>query len=412
MAKISLNSIPTSVFKVSASETADHNETRAKIVGAGRLLAYEYARKGQAAFQSAIKSSVDSAESLLSGTQYKELNEKFQAEHLMYAAKKVCEFTGEACPESFEDFKRNAGRFYGNRNFYAVLQGIYEEILTPILPAVYSEAVSIFAEVVEVGFAETYALSIDSNDIPIFQDSAWGASRSVPRNRFYSKDYTLNPQPKTCMITAKWHQLVGNGMDFGRWFANITAGMYAKTMGMWSAAMAAAAADPALVPSGLTYAFSAINWVTLANKIAAVNSTSVSNLIAFGNLVALAKVLPTDVTGSTNVDMDAAIATLLGADYVRSGYLGEYMAVRLMPLTDAVIPNTQNGNVTTILPTNQIWMMAGNGRKPLTIAYNSATPITFEMDPTKTGDFEIGINMTIALDSVAIFSSKVGLVTI
>ena len=110
--------------------------------------------------------------------------------------------------------------------------------------------------------------------------------------------------------------------------------------------------------------------------------------------------------------MDAAIATLLGKDYIQSGYLGEYMGVRLMPLTDAVVPNTQNGNVTTILDSSKIWMMAANGRKPMTIAMNSDTPITIEFDPTKTADFEIGINMTIALDTACIFASKVGLITI
>ena len=46
MAKLSLNSIPTSVFRVSSADVADNNQTRANIVGAGRLLAYEYARKG------------------------------------------------------------------------------------------------------------------------------------------------------------------------------------------------------------------------------------------------------------------------------------------------------------------------------------------------------------------------------
>lgn len=412
MSKISLNSIPTSVFKVSAEETADRNQTRASLVGAGRLLAYEHARKGQSAIQAALGKNNTASMAQISATQYKELNERFQAEHLLYAAKQVCQFTGEACPENFESFKKNAMRFYGDPNFYRVLQGIYQEIITPILPAVYSEAVDVFADVVEVGFGETYALSIGSNDIPIFQDSSWGASRSIPRNRFYSKDYTLNPQPKSCLITAKWMQLVGNGMDFGRFFANIAAGMYAKTMGMWNAAMAAAASDTTLIPSGLTVTFNQANWVSLANKISAVNNTLVSNLIAFGNMVALSKVLPTQVTGTTNVNMDAAIATLLGADYTRSGYLGEYMAVRLMPLVDAVVPGTQNGAVTTVLDSTKIWMMAGNGRKPLTIAYNSATPITIEMDPTRTADFEIGINMTISLDSVATFASKVGLVTV
>ena len=57
-------------------------------------------------------------------------------------------------------------------------------------------------------------------------------------------------------------------------------------------------------------------------------------------------------------------------------------------------------------------MLSAAGRKPLTIAYNAETPITIEIDPTRTADFEMGINLTTALDSVATFSSKVGHVTV
>lgn len=406
MSKITLNSISESVFHVNASETADKNQTRANIISAGRTLAYEYAAKGKKALNAARGFGEDPF-SQLQPMQYKKLNEKFQAEHLLYAAKKVCVNNDVSAPESMEEFRKRGMEFYGNAAFYAVLQGIYQEIITPILPAIYSEAVDEFAEVVEVGFGETYALSIDSNDIPIFQDSSWGASRSVPRNRLYAADYTLNPTPRSAWVTAKWTQLVGNNMDFGRFFANIAAGMYAKTMALWNAAMTEAVADPALVPTGLTYTFNNENWVTGANKIAALNNTSISNVFATGNAVALSKVLPTDVTGSTNLNMDAAIATLLGADYTRSGYLGEFMSVRLMPMRDVVVPGTQNGNVETVLNPDIVYMMAGNGRKPLTIAYNSATPITIEMDPRRSADFEIGINMTIALDSIATFASRI-----
>ena len=200
-------------------------------------------------------------------------------------------------------------------------------------------------------------------------------------------------------------------MDFGKFFANITAGLYAKTMGLWNSALTAAASDTSLIPSGLTNTFDKTNWVTITNKLMAVNNTSIGNIVAYGNLVALSKVLPTDTTGSTNTAMDAALATLLGTDYNRNAYLGEYMGVRLFPLTDAVIPNTQNGNVTTILDSTKIWLMSATGRKPMTIVMNSDTPITIELDPTKTADFEIGINMTIALDTMCVFASKVGLIT-
>lgn len=407
MTKLSLNSIPSKYFMVNSAD-----RERGDIVSMGRVLMTEHARRGVKAMNGALKRADMSGEPMISGNDYKEFNEKFQAEHLLYAAKLACDATGTVAPESYEDFKRNSLRFYKNERFFAVLQGIYEEILTPILPRVYSEAVSVFADVVPVGFGQTYQLTVTSNDIVVFQDSSWGASRSVPTNTLYAKDYTLNPSPKTAQLKFKWHQLISNDMDFGRFFANLTAGLYAKTMGMFSEAMVNAASDTTLIPSGLTYNFSNTNWVTLANKISAVNNVGYGNLIAYGGAVALSKVLPTAVTGSTNVNMDAAIATLLGADYISSGYLGEFMGVRLMPLTDAVVPGTQNGNVTTILPTDKIWMMASSGRKPLTIAMNDETPITIEFDPEKSGDFMIGANITVSLEIASIFSSRIGLVSI
>ena len=413
MEKISLNSISESVFNVRANETADGTTQRADAVQEGRLLAYEYARKGKDALARAMKlDSTVSDDKKLSNTEYRALNETFQREHLLYAAKVCAASTGAKAPETFEEFKRQSMNYYGDPAFYRVLQGLYQEIITPILPAVYSEAVSMFADVVEVGFGETYALTIGSNDIPIFQDVAWGASRSVPRNRFYDRTYTLNPSPKSAWVTAKWTQLVGNNMDFGRFFANLAAGMYAKTMGMWNEAMTAAASDTNLVPSGLTYVFSGPNWVSAANKVAASNNTTISNLVAIGGIVPLSKVLPANVTGSTNVNMDAAIATLLGADYTRAGYLGEYMAVRLLPLQDVIVPGTQNTSVQTMLPSDKIWMMASSGYKPMTIAYNRDMGMTLELRPERSADFEIGINITTALDSVATFASKAAIITI
>lgn len=405
MAKLNLNSVSNEVFAING------NDQREDIVAKGRVLFYEHALKGKMAVLSA-KGQNTPVQRTMNDRGYKQLNEQFQRESLLYAAKLACASTGKKAPESWEEFKRNGGEYYGNARFYAVLQGIWQEVIIPILPAVYSEALSDFAETVEIELGQTYAVSIGSNDIPVFQDSSWGASRSVPRNRFYSRDYTLNPTPKSCWITAKWMQLVGTNMDFGVFFANMVAGMYAKTMGMWNEAMNTATEDTSLIPTNLNFTFNNQNWVKGANKIAALNNTTISDVFATGGAVALSKVLPNTVTGSTNVNMDAAIATLLGADYTKAGYLGEFMAVRLMPMRDVIIPGTQNTTVETMLSENDIWMLAGNGRKPLTIGYTSGTPISIEMDPTRTGDFEIGLNLTIALDSVATFASKIAHFTV
>lgn len=405
MAKLNLNSVSNEVFAING------NDQREDIVAKGRVLFYEHALKGKMAVLSA-KGQNTTVQRTMNDRGYKQLNEQFQRESLLYAAKLACASTGKKAPESWEEFKRNGGEYYGNARFYAVLQGIWQEVIIPILPAVYSEALSDFAETVEIELGQTYAVSIGSNDIPVFQDSSWGASRSVPRNRFYSRDYTLNPTPKSCWITSKWMQLVGTNMDFGVFFANMVAGLYAKTMGMWNEAMNTATEDTSLIPTNLNFTFNNQNWVKGANKIAALNNTTISDVFATGSTVALSKVLPNTVTGSTNVNMDAAIATLLGADYTKAGYLGQFMAVRLMPMRDVIIPGTQNTTVETMLSENDIWMLAGNGRKPLTIGYTSGTPISIEMDPTRTGDFEIGLNLTIALDSVATFASKIAHFTV
>lgn len=410
--KLSMNSINPAVFRVSAADTADKSKNRADIVAAGRILAFEYARKGANAVRSALGNKDNQIAPVVDDAKYKEMNEKFQQAHLLYAARQADAVVGKTGPKDFEDFKRHGAEYATNSIFMKVLMGIYQEVLTPILPRVYSEAVGVFADVVEVGFGETYELTISSNDIPVFQDSAWGASRSVPRNRFYEKQYTLNPFPRTAQINYKWAQLVGNNTDFGKFFANINAGLYAKTMGLWNSAMTAAIADTSLVPANLNVTFSTQNWVKLANRLSAANNTPISNMIAFGSYPALSQVLPAEVTGSTNVNMDAAIATLLGADYARAGYLGEYMAVRLMPLQDVIIPGTQNTTVETMLSDSLIYMMAAASHKPLTIGYNSATPITLEVDPSKSGDMEGAINVTIAMDSVAVFADHIGVVNI
>lgn len=409
--KLSMNSINPGVFKVSAAETNGDN-ARASIVGAGRMLAYEYARKGTLAMRSALGNKDNEIASVLSAEKYKETNDKFQQSHLLYAARQADAVLGKKGPENFEEFKRNGNQYYRNEMFLRVLAGIYTDVINPILPRVFSEAVSVFADMYEVGFGETYQISIGSNDIPVFQDSAFGTARSKPRNYFYSKDYTLNPQPKTAQINAKWMQLVGNNVDFGQFFANLTAGMYAKTMGMWNQSMAAAIQDTSLVPANLSVTFDTQNWVKLANRLAAVNNTSITNIVAFGSYPALAQVLPQDVTGSTNVNMDAAIATLLGADYIRAGYLGEYMAIRLMPLQDAIIPGTQNTTVDTMLSDSVIYMMAGNGRKPIAMAMNREMPITLEILPEHAGDLSMGINVSYSVDMVSVFSDHVGVVNI
>ena len=48
----------------------------------------------------------------------------------------------------------------------------------------------------------------------------------------------------------------------------------------------------------------------------------------------------------------------------------------------------------------------------MSIGYNRDTPITIEIEPEETTSFEYVMNLTTALDMVAIFASRVGLINI
>lgn len=402
MKNLMLNSISPEVFKINAQ--ADKNGgslERADLLACGRLLMKEFgvhALSGNYANLNAV--------------QYNELNDRFARKRVLYAAKLADEAIGREPLTDFDDFRRNSNRYMNNATFLHTLQGFDEDVLYPILPYTYSDAVADFADMTFVGFGETKVITVGSNDIPFFVDSSWGASRHVPTNTLYDATYTLNPQPKTAKMQVKWVQFVGNGLDFGRFYTSLAAGMYSKTMAMWNDVLVAASSNSALVPTNLQITYNSTNFVQLANTLSALTATPVTGLVAFGSLVTLNKMLPNQVTGASNVNMDAAISTLLGPEYMRMGYIGEQAGVRYLPLQDAIVPGTQNSTPATVLPSDQAWMMASRGYKPITIAINQDTPIQLEYDPVNTADMTMGVNITTALDMVAVVASKIGVINL
>jgi hypothetical protein len=343
---------------------------------------------------------------------YNRTNETFSRNRLMFAANRFRAMVGQSEITDYDEFRRNSMQYYGNPLFYQVLGTVDQEIVTPVLPATYSEAVSLIADVHECEIGNAVEIDIGSNFIPLFQDSSWGAAQSVPKETFYNKPITLIPQPKTATISMKWTQLIGNKIDFGRFYSNLAAGMFSKTMAQLVSAFVTASQVTTLVPSNMQTTFSDVNYATLANLVAAQNGVPIGNITTFGGYVAATKVLPTQALGSSGVEMDAALAMLLGVDYQRTGYLGYFKGTRVMALQDAIVPGTQNTAPATVLPTNRMWMFASNGLKPMAVAVNSGTPISLEYTPERTADLTVSAKVTMTLATSAIFGAKLGTYTI
>lgn len=407
---IRLNGLTKDVFNASAQEFGGSVE-RANIVNAARMLMAERAGMDENALRTA-ENKTKHFNSVLGGVDYSEANKKVQSNLMLYCAKQTSKVTGEEPPADFEAFRRNQRNYLSDKTFLRVLAGIVREIVTPILPATISGAMDWLAETVYVPMGQTYELDVQSNDIFLFEDDSWGASRSKPANYLYSKSIALNPTLRTAKSTIKWYQLVGNNADLGRTFNAISAGMYSKIMGMWTQALVAASTNNTLVPTNLQFTFSNTNWINAAKRVAMLNNTSFRNVMAFGDPLALSHVLPSTANG-TNTNLDAALATMLGVEWARYGYLGDFMGVRMFPIDNVVVPGTQNTTIQEVVPNNAVWMAAapGNAYKPVYIAFEEGTPITIELDPSATADNTIDIMVSFSVDVRPVVASKIAYIT-
>ena len=394
--KLSLNSVPASVLT--------GTDEREKLVALGRVLmmeangrAYNKIRKNQAY---AERMTVD---------EYSKTNENTRNRVMLFCAERADQIEGREKPQDYTAFLSRSREYATNPTFLRTLSGIVRDIVRPMLPYVMSNALDELAQMVNVPFGQTYEITVGSNDVFLFQDSSWGASRSVPENTLYEYPITLNPSPRSASATVKWYQLTANDADFGLWLNAIYAGLYSKIMAMWNSAMTAAASNTFFVPSYLTFgSFTSANFNAAAELVSTVNHVPVSGLISYGRWPVLAKALPTSTA------QDAALTYMLGREWMDNGYMGTIQGVRSFALTNAMVPGTQNTTGSLVISDSKIYLAAskGNGYAPVYIGFEDGSPIVLEMEPHETADMTLNVNVTASLDVKAVFGTKLAVITV
>ena len=399
MESLKLNNAPASLFIGSSSDE------RKDLVAGGRLLLSEaHGRK-------AAEVRGEKFETRLNDAKYQETNEKLTQRTMLFCAKIAAAAKGEDAPADYAEFLKGGRKWASDPNFLRCLQGITSEVIAPLLPYTTSNALGALAFVDKVGIGQTYEVNVLSNDIFLFQDSAWGASRSVPKNYLYSKSIAINPKPRTAAAKIKWYQLVGNeqgGADIGRYYLALAGGSNNKILALWNAAMTAGVSNAAFVPSYLKKTgYSTANWIALAKAVSQANGLPRESIIAYGDWAALSKVLPSGTA------QDAALTMQLGNEWFSKGFMGTCMGVPLAPIQNAYVAGTVNAaSPTEMLSASTIYMLprAGEGFAPVYIIFED-DPIVLEMTPEQTGDMTIDVNMTISVEAKGVFSQKIGVLS-
>lgn len=384
---------------------------RKDIISTGRLVACEY-------IGSMLNKNPNIKEkynSRLENVDYAALDKKHKEKKLLFCAARVCKETGETAPQTFDEFRKNHARFAQDTTFLKVMAAIDRDILQPILFDVMDSVAMGLMSWRPVPFGGTLEVTVGSNDVFKLEDSAWGSGRSASKNYLYANTITLIPTMYACNATIKWYQDIVAG-DAGRYYAALINGYYNKIYAKLLSTLNKAVADGTYIPAGLQAStYSTQNWLTITDKVAAVNGVKVDDLMAIGTRASLSALLPVDGTGGAIVGLQYG----LGEEWFKNGFLPKAGSVDLFPVSPAVVPGTQNSTIDTLDTGANIYVVAkaGMGYPPMIGGYYEGTPITLTATPGGTGnaqgtaDFTIEINFGATMDIQPVFASKVGVVT-
>ena len=244
---LKLNSISLDNFKVNTADTKMGRISRNELIATGRLVTMEYNGRlsNKVRNKSEYKTRIDDIA-------YTNLSSGHKKNLLMFCAAQAYAVQGKPAPEDFAQVQNDLG-LLRDRNFLATLAGISREIITPLLPYTISNMGGLLMETTTVPLGQTKEITVHSNDIFLFEDSSWGASRSTTMNYLYDDTITLNPRPYTCRAVIKWYQMVGNDVDIGWYYNAIMGGMYSRIMANYIGAIMTLADNSPYIPDYLTF---------------------------------------------------------------------------------------------------------------------------------------------------------------
>lgn len=383
-------------------------EQREELVHEGACLVLErIGREKNKALAKLNRPAEDFGSAFKSNSDFEKYAAKWSDDVLCYCAKKANDFNDKNTDRN-DRSTYTSGNLAVDPMFLKPLASVMREVLHTVTPYLVSEIVGEMASVVTVPKGQTYTVGITSNAVIQWSDASWTSLRSVPEDRLYNHTITLNPRPIAAKFSINFYQMVGNGLNMIDTLAAVAGGYAAKIMEKFTTAFTAAAADSRYVPSALhATGYSDANWASLTQNVAKANRVRRDQLIAYGDFLALRKVLP------DNASLASAIMMQLGEEYFKQGYLMSHDGVMLYEITPTATPTTINTTLQSIFPTDTIIVAArANGRyAPMIAAFEEGADTQLDLTPgdatLATGRIE-GLQVA-SLDIAPAFASRIGI---
>ena len=406
MDKLKLNSA-----LASCANTKVSSDQRENLIHEGRILLLEHmGRVKNRALINAGRTAEDFGSLFKTNGEYSTAAQKWSDDMLYFCAKIVRDQDGRVTDRNDRSTFANIGMLK-DKQFLHILSVAMNEVFYPVTPYLISEIVGEMVSVVTVDPGKTYTAAINSNAVIQWEDATWTSLRSVPQDRLYSATVTLNPKPFSTKCSVNAYQLLGNDGNLIDTMAAMAGGYAAYIMQKFKTAFTAAAAQTKYVPSSLkATGYSGNNWATICQKVAMANRVRRDQLIAYGDFLALRKVLP------DNASLASAIMMQLGDEYFKNGYIMSHDGVLLYEIHPVADPKTINTTLTSVWPTDEIIIAARASDRyaPMLMAWENnlemgSVELTGGEDVMATGRIEI--MQYASMDLAPVFASRIGLIS-
>lgn len=385
-------------------------EKRQDMISRGRVLVLEAAgRAHNAALVKAGRPVVDFGSAIGNETAFATAKNEWADDVLCFCAERALSVQGREVDRN-DRATFTSIELASDTIFLRTLAGIVSEIQYAITPPIVNELVGEMASVMSIPKGKTGQVEITSNAVFQWYDSSWTSLRSVPQDQLYNGSITLNPKPVATRFRINFYQMVSNSGSLVDTLAAVSGGYGAMLMQKFSDAFVAAAANTKYVPSAMKASgYSDSNWATIVRNVAAANRVRRDQLIAYGDFLALRKVLPDNAT------LAPAIMTMIGDEYFKNGYLMSHDGVMLYELTPTSTPATINTTMTSPFPTNMIIVAARANLRyaPMVMGFEEGGEGRIELTP---GDDVIATGYVqglayASLDLAPAFVSRVGIIS-
>lgn len=415
MTNMRLNSLSKDLFMWNDNDEKDvkvgtgaNAISRNRLIAQGRMCAVEYAGKiigGNPNLNMKYTSRLESF-----GGDIRALSKKHADEKLIFCAAMAYAALGKGAPESAVEVRKDRSLVH-NPIFRSCMSAIDVEVVTPLLFSVLSDLNGMVMDITPVGLNETKEIEVKANEAFVWEDSSLGSSHSVARQYLYNDVVTLNPRAFSASTRIKWSQLASENtaMDMGEYYMALVRGLQSKMTALATSAFVNAANTGTGYISNYLYfqGFSNSNWFKARKGVAAANGVGANALMAFGDIEALAAVIP------SGTPSDAALTYGLGNEWMKTGFISAAAGIPLYEVLPAMVPGTVNSTGAMIgLPNDRIYISArsAGGRAPVQAAMVDGWPVTLEYTARETSDFTIYVNMTTLLDVKPVFANKIAVI--